>query len=625
MIIERIFKFIIPTDLAKDIMKLSFARNLVGACIISIIAAPVYAILYYYLNDHAVTYAIVITEIFILSSLFFIKYFHSLFYANTIFVSALTIFLGWCTYHLGGIYSATAYWLILPPLVAGFIGGIRLAFFWCAVSVLTTTGLFYLESIYFHFPVKMITEPLLLQYTAICGLIIIIVALIYFYERDKKENLKKLQYIAYHDQFTRLPNRIAYENILDHAVAKAKKNNSKFAIFYIDIDQFNKINTVFGRQIGDWLLKEIVHRIQRYIRHTDAMARVGSDEFKIIIEIAQNHDELNELANFIHMAIQIPYHIKEDEINVTASIGTAIFPNDGTERITIDRAADMALSKAKNLGGNRLHHFSESLVIEHAKQIEIEYFLSDAIKNDELALEFQPQFDIKDTSIITGLEALLRWNNKKIGDISPSVFIPIAEKIGIINQFGEWILKKACQQYVIWLKEGLTNNIPLAINISVHQLYNEKFLASVKEVIDETGIPPEKLELELTETAIITDLPRAIEMLQNLSDLGVRIVIDDFGAGYTSLSYLDKLPISVLKIDKSLLDDLRMNSSRSIIIESIIELAHKINLTVVVEGIENLEQLIYLKKIHCDYAQGYYLSKPLDIFGMEKLLVEGKR
>jgi diguanylate cyclase (GGDEF)-like protein len=625
MTIERFFKFIIPTDFAKDIVKLSFAKNLVGACIISIIAAPAYAILYYCLKDYVTTYAIIITEIFLLAPLIIIKYFHSLYYATAIFVSALTIFLCWSTYHLGGIYSATAYWLILPPLVAAFIGGIRLAFFWCAVSILITTGMFYLESIHFHFPISSISNPLLLQYIAICGLIAIIVALIYFYETDKKYNLKKLHHIAYHDQFTRLPNRMAYENILDQAVAKAKVNHSKFAIFYIDIDKFNKINTVFGRHIGDLLLKEIVHRIQRYIRRTDAMARIGGDEFKIVIELAQDDESIKELANFIHMAIQIPYHIKEDEINVTASIGIAIFPNDGIEKNIIDRAVDMALSKAKNLGGNQLHHFTESLAIESQTQTEIEYFLSDAIKNNELALEFQPQFDIKEATKITGLEALLRWNNKKIGDISPSFFIPIAERIGIINPFGEWILKKACLQYVIWLKAGLTENIPLAINISVHQLYNENFLTSVKDVIDETGIPPEKLELELTETAIITDLPRAISMLQNLSDLGVRIVIDDFGAGYTSLSYLDLLPISALKIDKSLLDNFRMNSSRSIIIESIIELAHKINLTVVVEGIENLEQLNYLKQIHCDYAQGYYLSKPLDILSMQKLLVEGKR
>jgi len=622
MTIERVFKFLIPADIVNDITHYSYAKNLVGACIISIIAAPLYALLYFFLNDVAGALAICLVEFFLLFSLIILKYLRSLFYANFIFITALTCLLSWLTYHLGGLYSATAYWLILPPLVAAFIGGMRIAYFWCLVSIAVASVLYALEYTHYHFPNSSLSDPLFLQYTALCGLNIVIVFLVYFYESGKELSLEKLHHLAYHDALTGLPNRIAYEEILKQAVDRAKKNHSQFSIFYIDIDQFYKINTLFGRKMGDLLLKDIVNRIKRYIRHTDMMVRVGGDEFKIIIE-NEDIQAMNELAVIIFMALKIPYHIQNDEIIITTSIGTVLYSNHGVDDGSLDRYVDTALTKAKKSGGNCLQHFTESLAEEEALQTEIEYYLADAIKNKELSLNFQPQFDVKDPKKITGIEALLRWKNDKLGEVSPSLFIPIAEKIGIILKLGEWTLKEACKQYVTWSNNHLiSSHIPLAVNISVHQLYNDNFLAYMDEVINSTGIKPDHLELELTETAIITDLPRAIAMLEDLSNLGVRLVIDDFGAGYTSLSYIDKLPLSVLKIDKSFVDELLTNDSRSIIIESMIELAHKINLTVVVEGVENIEQLIYLRKINCDYVQGYYLSKPLDIAAMQDLLTK---
>lgn len=624
MISERIYKALIPDDIASDIVKYSYAKNLVSACVISIIASPIYAFLYYLLHDHAAAYAILFVEVLILCSLAVLKYFRSLFYCNIIFIASFTCLIFWITYTLGGIHAETAYWLILPPIIAAFIGGMRAAYFWCVISLMLTSYMYFLEYNGVHLPISPIKNAMLLQYISICGLAIIIVLLIHFYEIGKKSSLERLRFIAYHDELTGLPNRIAYEEILMRAVEKAKRHHSQFAVFYIDIDQFSKINTIFGRNVGDWLLRELVLRIKRYIRHTDIMARVGGDEFKIVIEITHSNEAISELADIILMAIKLPYHIKKDEINITASIGIAVYSKDGAMENLIDRYADIALSKAKSIGGNTLQYFTESLAQEEALQAEVEYHLSDAIRNNELSLYFQPQFDIKQPTRITGVEALLRWNNKKLGEVPPGIFIPIAEKMGIISQFGEWILKEACQQYVMWMRAGLIN-VPLAINVSVHQLYNEHFLSFVEDLIKQTRIPPDRLELELTETAIITDLPRAINMMHSLNNLGVRFVIDDFGAGYTSLSYLDRLPISVLKMDKSFLDDLLSSVHRSTIIASIIELAHKINLVVIGEGVENLEQLNYLEQINCDYAQGYYLCMPLDVVSMQNLLAAIKK
>lgn len=622
MPINRVFKAFIPDDIKKDIIQYSYAKNLVGAGIISIFASLSYALLYYYLQLTFAAHVILATECVMLSSLVFLKYARSLMFANAIFIGSLTFVLSWLTYHLGGLYSTSIYWFILPPLIAAFIGGIRPAYFWFAISLSITTYIYFLEYSHFQFPSFINTNPLTLQYTSICGLTTVIISLVYFYEMGKKLGLEKLHYIAYHDDLTNLPNRIAYDDILNRALQHAKKNHSMFAVIYIDIDQFHKINNLFGRHVGDQLLKEIVFRIKRHIRYTDAMSRVGADEFKIVIETTNNIDVIHELANIIFMAIKLPYHIKQDELNITASMGVIIYPTKGMDEIFLDRYVDSALSKAKSMGGNCLLYFSENLAREQRLETEIETHLSDAIKNSELSLYFQPQFELNSPPKISGLEALLRWHNKKLGEVSPNMFIVIAERMGIIVQLGEWILKEACEQYVKWLNAKIINpHITLSINISAHQLYNEKFPAYVEKIIHSTGIPPNNLELELTETAIITDLPHAITILQNISKLGVHLVIDDFGAGYTSLCYLDKLPAKVLKIDKSFVDDILTNPNKSTIVESIIELAHKIHLTVIVEGVESHEQLTYFNKIHCDYVQGYYLSKPLDVTSIENLLI----
>jgi diguanylate cyclase (GGDEF)-like protein len=625
MIVEPVFNIMIPHNLSNDPVKMTYAKNFVSACIVSIFASPIYILLYYLLHDHAASCAVLTAEIIMLSSLFILKYLRSLFFATTIFITALTSLLIWLAYHQGGIYSATAYWLILPPLVAVFISGIKSGFFWCAVSIVAISIFYLMKHHHFHFPASSITDPLLLQYLAICGLIIIIIWLIYFYETVKNANLEKLQYIAYHDPLTGLPNLSAYNKLLENAVIKSRKNRVPFAIFYIDIDNFRKINDIFGHDIGDFLLKEIVIRVKRYILLTNTMARISEDKFKIIFEKDMDQAEITEMANILLIALKAPFTISKHEIQITASIGIAVFPVGPIHDVLIDRYVEVALFKAKYLGGNNFQYFTEDLEKEEDLRVEIERHLSNAITNEELYLNFQPQFDPTNPEKITGLEALLRWNSAILGDVPSSLFIPVAEKNNIISQLGEWVLRKACQQYTQWIQMDLIDkNMPLAINVSVHQLYNESFLPSIEKIIQETGIPSYNLELELTETTIITDQAFTINMLEKLRGLGVRTVIDDFGAGSTSLSYLTTLPISGLKLDKSFIDTMLDTTDTSSIIESLIELAHRINLKVIAEGIENIDQLHFLQKIHCDHVQGYYLSKPLDVIAMQSLLASSR-
>lgn len=618
MLIERIFKLFIPLKIERDTVQYSYAKNIVGACIISIIASPFYALMYYLLNFSLAAQVILLNEVFLLSTLLIIKYLRSVQIAHLIFVCSLTILLFWLTYSLGGIYSATAYWLILPPLVAAFVGGMAFAYFWCVVSICLISLLMVLQFFHYTFPQSPVSNHLFLHYIAICGLNLVIIPLVHFYEMGKKSNLEKLQYMAFHDSLTGLPNRLAYEMRIGNLIGAGNKQKP-FAILYIDIDHFHTINAIFGRHTGDALLKEIAGRIKKYIRLTDVMARVGGNEFKIVIE--NDVDSVNGLADIIFMALKIPFHIKNEKINITASIGIVQYPFSCKKIASIDRCTDIALSKAKRSGGNSLQHFTESLAQEDLYQIELETYLSEAIKNNELKLYFQPRFQTYDSTKITGLEALLRWDNPTLGEISPSIFIPIAEKTGSIFEIGEWVLTEACKQYVIWLRKNLVDkDIPLAVNISVQQLYNDKFLTFVEELIKSVGIPPHFLEFEITETTIITDLSRALIQLEFFKKLGLNLVIDDFGSGYTSLSYLDTLPVSLLKIDKSFLGQLLRNEKSYIVLDSIIDLAHRINLLVVVEGIETLEHLNHLRELNCDYVQGFYLSKPLDSESIEKLL-----
>ena len=626
MNLEYLYQVFIPGDLKKDDVEFTYAKNFLATVLVSFFAAPFYAILYYYLNFTMAVIVIVVAEIIMLASVFIFKYTRSLLFASSIFIFTLVCLLYWLTYSLGGLYTPTSYWFILPPLIATFIGGISAGAIWCLLCFIAVTSIYLLEYFHFNFPSNPVTNPLLLQYIAISGLVIVIMVLANFFEIGKRTGIKKLRFLAYHDSLTKLPNRFGYNEILENAINKAKKYHTSFSILHLNLDNFKVINDTYGQDVGDLLLKVIVKRIKHDIRHTDSMSRLGGDEFKIIVEDAQNIEEIKHIANVILLTLRIPYHIQNHEINITTSIGVVIYPQNSDDLLLLDRYMDIALMKAKSLGGNNYQFFSHALADEEALRVEIEHSLPNAIKNNEFDLHFQPQFETLNPDRIVGFEALLRWNSLKLGEISSNIFIPIAERIGVVSKLGEWILKKSCEQYVAWIRDGLVNqNITLSVNISAHQLYKENFVDFVKDILDQTGMPANQLELELTETAIINDQLYAIEIMQSLNDIGVHTIIDDFGSGYTSLSYLTSLPIFGIKIDKSFIDTMLENKNNAIIIQSLIDLAHKINLIVVAEGVEDINQLNYLKEIGCDYIQGYYLSKPLDVADTRLLLMAATR
>lgn len=621
MSIEKIFAFFIPHDLNKDTVKLAHARNFVGSGVVSMFAAPCFMIFYFFLVNIQAVFAILAAELVILLALFILKGTSSLLLAGNMMLCALASILWWLTYYLGGLYAAPSYWFVLLPLVAVFMGGMVLGYVWCFISLFIITIMYVLQYLHATFPSTVVINPLLLQWISISGLLLIVMALVHFYDFGKKVTLAKLRYIAYHDALTNLPNRTAYEEAFEEFRDKAKKENTSFAVLYLNIDHFKKINNAFGQMVGDLLLKEVVLRVKRHIRHTDMMARVGNDEFKILIEGKKSMTEIKQMAEVILTSLKTPYHIKTDEFSVTASMGAVMYPLNQAHDKFVNRAVDLALFKAKEIGGDSIQFFTESLAAEETLRIDIEKNLPSALSNQEMSLNFQPQFDVCNPTKITGIEALLRWNCSKLPDVPSSLFIPIAEKIGMISELGEWVLKEACLQYMAWQRLGLVDEkIHLSVNISAHQLYKENFLNHVESVLASTGISPRHVEFELTETAVLTDESYAINIIQKLNQMGVHTVIDDFGIGYTSLSYLITLPVSGLKIDKLFIDDIVNKNNSPIIIAAMIDLAHRINLTVVAEGVESAEQLDYLQKINCDYAQGFFLSKPLDAQMMEALL-----
>ncbi len=626
--IERIYRALIPDDIAKDIVKSSYAKNLVAVCLISVIASISYAGLFLYLHFPLAAYVLLVNEVILLTPLLIVKYFHSLRVACFVYTASFTLLIFWMTFNLGGLlFASTAYWFVLTPLIAAYIGGIRQGYVWTVISCMAVAVLFLLEKWNYAFPHATVTDPLILEFIGIVGLDLVILTMVLFYESNIKNNLNSLRDMAYKDVLTNIPNRIAYQDQLGLMIESAKKNKSSFSVLYINIDNFEKINAIFGHDIGDELLKLIPIRIKKYMPYVAFMARIDGDEFKIILQDISADDDLREMGDFILSTLRIPYHINDHEIKITASMGMSTFPYDGPDHIYIDRFAELALMKAKNLGGNNYQYFNDELARETAMQVSIERSLPSAIANGELHLNFQLFFSASDSKKVCGFEVLLRWHSRILGEISPNVFIPIAEKIDVIAQIDDWVLNEACKYYRAWQTEGLVDeSIPLSANISAQQLYDDNFLDSIELALLESGMQPGNVILELTETAIITDQVRAIAILQKLNDLGIRTVIDDFGVGYTSLSYLPVLPVSGLKIDKSFISAMLVKGSQyGAIVHSIIDLAHKLNLKVVSEGVENQGQLDYLKGVHCDCVQGYYLAKPKNLQEMHAFLKEYKQ
>ncbi len=424
---------------------------------------------------------------------------------------------------------------------------------------------------------------------------------------ERKESEKRLIYLANYDTLTCMPNRNLFQDRLKHAMVKAKRKNSQLALLYLDLDHFKAVNDALGHQAGDKLLVEAAERIKRCIRESDTAARLGGDEFTIILEQIDKNGQVAVVAKNLLAHLSQNYRIDNNEVIISASMGITMYPGDGKDVDTLLRKADSAMYFAKEQGRNNYHFFTEELNQQAQERLQLENGLRMALERDQFQLHFQPQIELK-TGRIIGAEALLRWTLDHNG-ISPKRFIPILEETGCIVQIGKWVLVEACKAAKEWEKQGY-GNLRIAVNLAARQLRQPDIIDVVKDALESSGLAPEYLEIELTESTLI-DTSISKQNLERLEQLGVRLAIDDFGTGYSSLSYLKQYSVDVLKIDQSFITDINKDKDDDAVTSAMVALSHKLDMKVIAEGVETIEQLEYLKGLGCDQAQGFLIAEPM--------------
>lgn len=440
-----------------------------------------------------------------------------------------------------------------------------------------------------------------------------------FLEQSVQKRTEELQYQATHDALTGLPNRILLQDRLQQAILNAERNHTFFAVLFFDLDRFKLINDSLSHAAGDELLCEVAKRLRAKIRAADTFSRLGGDEFVMLIPNLTDPNEIRHFAENILDEFTEPHFIAGHEISLTSSIGIALYPKDGKKKDVLLRNADIAMYHAKELGANQYQFYSEKMNEGNLKQLELEAELRQAIINSELFLCYQPQYDLKDNSL-SAVEALVRWRHPTKGILLPVDFIPLAETTGLIVPMGYWILQEACRQNKMWQDAGL-KPIRIAVNITTPQLRQLNFVDEIKKILNNTGLLPQYLELELSENTIINN-QSMIKTINSLKELGVCFAVDDFGTGYSSLNYLRNLPLDRLKIDRTFVQNIQINRGDEVLIHAIISMAKSLNLEVLAEGVENQNQLNFLRSQACNEIQGFYFSHPLLPNELEELLQE---
>jgi diguanylate cyclase (GGDEF)-like protein len=438
---------------------------------------------------------------------------------------------------------------------------------------------------------------------------------------ERKRAEERVQYLANYDVLTGLPNRFLMQDRLAQVIAQAHRNRLRVALMHIDLDRFKVVNETLGHYVGDALLKQAAERVRKATREADTVARVGGDEFTIVFPNVTSVQTLSAAAEVMLDDLAKPFPSEGQELFVSASVGISLYPDDAGSVDELITHADAAMSTAKHLGRNNFQFFTSNMNQEVQERMLIEAGLRTAIQRDELSLVFQPKIDLA-TRRIFGAEALLRWKHPKLGMISPSRFIPVAEEAGLVGQIGEWVLHAACRQIREWQDAGYS--LQVAVNVSARQFQEYDVAELVMEIMRDTGVLARNLEIELTESAVMNDAESSIITLERLATLGVQIAIDDFGTGYSSLSYLKRLPLDLLKIDQSFVRDISSDPNDAAIVRAIITLARALGIKVIAEGVENEAQLAFLNAHGCQYAQGYLFGRPLTTLQLVKLVTTGE-
>jgi len=425
---------------------------------------------------------------------------------------------------------------------------------------------------------------------------------------EQRQLTDQLAYQAHHDALTALPNRLLFQERLRQGIIQARRSGSMVGLLYFDLDRFKLINDTLGHASGDAVLRQVAERLRSSLRETDTLARMSGDEFTVIATGLKNPQNASLVAETILKALRDPFQVENQELYVSASVGISIYPKDATDAESLQRHADNAMYRAKAQGKNRFEYFMPDIGDSTTTRLELETSLRRALDRGELSLHYQPQFDLQNGKLV-GQEALLRWNHPKFGPIAPDQFIPIAEENGLIVPIGAWVLQEACVQTAAWRKAGYRLK-GVSVNVSAVQFSRADFVDTIGDILGRTGLDPKFLELELTESLVIRDVRESANKMEKLRVLGVQISVDDFGAGYSSLSYLQRLPIDILKLDRSFVEESKTSGSNASLVKGIVSLAHGLGMRVTAEGIETEEQLDLVHRSGCDKAQGFLLGRP---------------
>ncbi|HSY50865.1 MAG TPA: EAL domain-containing protein [Thermoanaerobaculia bacterium] len=433
---------------------------------------------------------------------------------------------------------------------------------------------------------------------------------------------EQIKHLAYHDALTTLPNRLLFKDRVTVAISHAQRHDGRVAVLFLDLDRFKVINDSLGHNIGDQLLQAVAARVQSCVRDSDTVARLGGDEFTLLLPELTHAEDAALVARKILEAVRYPFHIEGREFYITTSIGISIFPEDGIDAEALIKSADTAMYQAKEQGRDNYQLFNALVNAKALQRIALEHGLRRALAHHELAVHYQPIFDFR-TSRITGMEALLRWTHPEMGPIPPATFIPLAEAIGVMIPIGSWAMRTACAQAKEWHDAGF-NTLSLAVNLSVCQLQQPDLVTIVREILTETGLPARLLELEITESTAMQSPDASIRTLYDLKKLGIRISLDDFGTGHSSLAYLKRFPIDTLKIDQSFVHDITRDPDTAAIVTAIIAMGHSLRLKVIAEGVEFTDQATFLKRCSCDQMQGFLINAPMPAEELGAILAAGE-